>query len=56
MGAAKLEEAHHLWQKAQRCFEAIFGPEEATQLRRSLASISSAGFTKALQEADTEER
>jgi DNA-binding MarR family transcriptional regulator len=51
LGTAKLEESLQLWQNAQHRFEATFGPEQAGELRRSLALIASAGFGKAFQEA-----
>jgi DNA-binding MarR family transcriptional regulator len=51
LGKAKLEESRCLWQKAQYRFEATFGPEQASELRRSLALIASAGFAKAFQQA-----
>jgi DNA-binding MarR family transcriptional regulator len=51
LGTARLEQSLHLWQKAQQRFEASFGVEQARELRRSLALISSAGFAQAFQEA-----
>jgi DNA-binding MarR family transcriptional regulator len=51
LGQAKLEESRRLWQKAQHRFEASFGPEQASELRRSLALIASAEFTEAFQQA-----
>jgi DNA-binding MarR family transcriptional regulator len=51
LGKTKLEESRRLWQKAQHRFEATFGPEQASELRRSLALIASAGFAKAFQQA-----
>ena len=50
-GEAKLGESQRLWQNAQCRFEAAFGPKEASALRRSLALIASAEFTKTFQEA-----
>jgi DNA-binding MarR family transcriptional regulator len=50
-GEAKLEEATHLWQKAQRRFETAFGPERAIALRQTLGTIASVEFAKAFQMA-----
>ena len=40
LGIAKFKEAHKLWKVAQERFEAVFGQEEAAQLRTVLLSIA----------------
>ena len=50
-GRAKLEESQRLWRLAQQRFEAVFGPEEASQLRQSLGRISSVEFATEFQTA-----
>jgi DNA-binding MarR family transcriptional regulator len=49
-GRAKLAETDALWTKAQRCFEAAFGPAESESLREALRFLSSDGFAAAFED------
>ncbi|RWX75777.1 MarR family transcriptional regulator [Neorhizobium lilium] len=46
-GVAKQRELLALWQQAQNRFDEAFGREQAEELRRTLAFISSSEFTQA---------
>jgi DNA-binding MarR family transcriptional regulator len=49
-GRAKLAETDALWTKAQRCFEAAFGPAESESLRVALRFLISDGFAAAFED------
>jgi DNA-binding MarR family transcriptional regulator len=49
-GRAKLAETDALWTKAQRCFEAAFGPAESESLREALRFLISDGFAAAFED------
>lgn len=46
VGQAKLAESNELWQQAQHRFEAVYGRENAEQLRASLSIIFSDEFAE----------
>jgi DNA-binding MarR family transcriptional regulator len=51
-GRAKLAESTPLWERAQHCFEAIFGVKKAKVLRTSLKLLASTEFADAFQEIE----
>jgi DNA-binding MarR family transcriptional regulator len=55
-GRTKLAQAMPLWERAQRCFEAVFGEKNAVNLRTSLKLIASPEFVQDFQLAETPAR
>jgi DNA-binding MarR family transcriptional regulator len=55
-GRIKLAQAMPLWERAQRCFEAVFGAKNAVNLRASLKLIASPEFVQDFQLAGTRAR
>ncbi len=51
-GQDKLDASNELWASAQRRFESVFGVEQARELRRTLAIISSADFMRSFEQGD----
>ncbi len=49
---AKLAESTPLWERAQHCFEAVFGAKKAKVLRTSLKLLASTEFADAFQQIE----
>jgi DNA-binding MarR family transcriptional regulator len=55
-GRIKLAQAMPLWERAQCCFESVFGAKNAVKLRASLKLIASSEFVQDFQRARIQAR